>query len=90
LAFSPRAAELAERFPAAKVVPDQIYVEDGALWTSAGVIAGIDLALKLIEDDQVLSALARNDRDRRSDRAVHCIGWACRPHLSRNSWTSGG
>jgi transcriptional regulator GlxA family with amidase domain len=46
------AAELADRFPAAKVVPDQIYVQDGALYTSAGVTAGIDLALKLIEDDQ--------------------------------------
>ena len=45
------AAELAERFPAAKVMPDQIYVQDGALYTSAGVTAGIDLALKLIEDD---------------------------------------
>jgi transcriptional regulator GlxA family with amidase domain len=45
------AAELAERFPAVKVVPDQIYVQDGALYTSAGVTAGIDLALKLIEDD---------------------------------------
>jgi transcriptional regulator GlxA family with amidase domain len=45
------AAELAERFPAAKVVPDQIYVEDGSLYTSAGVTAGIDLTLKLIEDD---------------------------------------
>ncbi len=45
------AAELAERFPAAKVLPDQIYVQDGALYTSAGVTAGIDLALKLIEDD---------------------------------------
>jgi transcriptional regulator GlxA family with amidase domain len=45
------AAELAERFPAAKVVPDQIYVQDGNLYTSAGVTAGIDLALKLIEDD---------------------------------------
>jgi transcriptional regulator GlxA family with amidase domain len=45
------AAELAERFPAAKVVPDQIYVQDGALYTSAGVTAGIDLAMKLIEDD---------------------------------------
>jgi transcriptional regulator GlxA family with amidase domain len=45
------AAELAERFPAAKVVPDQIFIQDGALWTSAGVTAGIDLALKLIEDD---------------------------------------
>ncbi|WP_407175156.1 GlxA family transcriptional regulator [Bradyrhizobium sp. STM 3562] len=45
------AAELAERFPKAKVAPDQIFVQDGALWTSAGVTAGIDLALKLIEDD---------------------------------------
>lgn len=45
------ASELAERFPAVKVVPDQIYVEDGSLYTSAGVTAGIDLALKLIEDD---------------------------------------
>ncbi len=45
------AAELAERFPAANVIPDQIYIQDGALYTSAGVTAGIDLALKLIEDD---------------------------------------
>src|SRR6202044_1011357 len=45
------ASELAERFPAALIEPDRIYVEDGALWTSAGVTAGIDLALKLIEDD---------------------------------------
>jgi transcriptional regulator GlxA family with amidase domain len=45
------AAELAERFPEAKVAPDQIFVQDGALWTSAGVTAGIDLTLKLIEDD---------------------------------------
>ena len=45
------AAELAEKFPAARIEPDRIYVEDGALWTSAGVTAGIDLALKLIEVD---------------------------------------
>jgi transcriptional regulator GlxA family with amidase domain len=45
------ATELAERFPAANIVPDQIYVEDGPLWTSAGVTAGIDLTLRLIEDD---------------------------------------
>jgi transcriptional regulator GlxA family with amidase domain len=45
------AAELADRFPAAKVASDQIFVQDGSLWTSAGVTAGIDLALKLIEDD---------------------------------------
>ena len=45
------ATELAERFPEAEVIPDSIYVQDGALYTSAGVTAGIDLALKLIEDD---------------------------------------
>jgi transcriptional regulator GlxA family with amidase domain len=45
------AAELAEKFPAAKVTSDQIFVQDGSLWTSAGVTAGIDLALRLIEVD---------------------------------------
>jgi transcriptional regulator GlxA family with amidase domain len=45
------AAELAERFPAARVIPDQIFIKSGVLWTSAGVTAGIDLALKLIEED---------------------------------------
>src|ERR1700693_2973729 len=45
------AAELAARYPAAKVEPDQIYVKDGPLYTSAGVTAGIDLALRMVEDD---------------------------------------
>jgi transcriptional regulator GlxA family with amidase domain len=44
-------AELAGRFPAAQIAPDPIYVRDGDLWTSAGVTAGIDLALALVEDD---------------------------------------
>lgn len=42
---------LAEVAPAASVEPDQIYVRDGDRWTSAGVTAGIDLALALVEDD---------------------------------------
>lgn len=45
------AAELAERCPNSTIMPDAIYVHDGNLYTSAGVTAGIDLALKLIEDD---------------------------------------
>src|SRR5246127_4942158 len=45
------AAELAARYPAAHVEPDRIYVQDGPLYTSAGVTAGIDLALLLIEQD---------------------------------------
>jgi transcriptional regulator GlxA family with amidase domain len=44
-------ADLARRFPAVRVEPDPIFVQDGALWTSAGVTAGIDLALALVEED---------------------------------------
>jgi transcriptional regulator GlxA family with amidase domain len=43
--------ELARKFPAIRVEPDPIFVCDGALWTSAGVTAGIDLALALVEKD---------------------------------------
>ncbi|PWC57900.1 AraC family transcriptional regulator [Azospirillum sp. TSH7] len=42
------AQALAARFPDAKVEPDRIYVRDGRLVTSAGVTAGIDLALGLV------------------------------------------
>jgi transcriptional regulator GlxA family with amidase domain len=42
---------LASRYPSAHVLVDPIFVRDGALWTSAGVTAGIDLALALVEDD---------------------------------------
>ena len=44
-------AELARRFPLVRVEPDPIFVQDGTVWTSAGVTAGIDLALALVEED---------------------------------------
>lgn len=44
-------AELAQRFPAIRVESDPIFVRDGAIWTSAGVTAAIDLALALVEED---------------------------------------
>jgi len=44
-------AELARRYPALTVEPDQIFVRDGTVYTSAGVTAGIDLALALVEED---------------------------------------
>jgi transcriptional regulator GlxA family with amidase domain len=44
-------AELARRYPAVQVEPDPIFVRDGAVWTSAGVTAAIDLALALVEED---------------------------------------
>jgi transcriptional regulator GlxA family with amidase domain len=42
---------LAERHPNVEVDRDSIFVRDGDVWTSAGVTAGIDLALALVEDD---------------------------------------
>ena len=46
-----RAAELARAFPLVNVEPDRIFIRDGQVWTSAGVTAGIDLALALVADD---------------------------------------
>lgn len=43
--------ELAGIAPSAIVEEDPIYVRDGDVWTSAGVTAGIDLALALVEED---------------------------------------
>ncbi|GAA0333429.1 GlxA family transcriptional regulator [Actinoallomurus spadix] len=42
---------LEERFPSVEVDPDPIFVRDDPVWTSAGVTAGIDLALAMVEDD---------------------------------------
>ena len=42
---------LASRYPGTQVEPDAIYVRDGNTYTSAGVSAGIDLALALVEED---------------------------------------
>ena len=53
---------LARAFPAVKVEPDRIYVRDGDVYTSAGVTAGMDLALALVEEDcgrEIALAVAR-------------------------------
>lgn len=46
-----RADALAAAHPDTVVDPEPIYVRDGDLWTSAGVTAGIDLCLALVEQD---------------------------------------
>ena len=43
---------LARRFPGVTVDSDAIYVRDGPILTSAGVSAGIDLALAMVEEDE--------------------------------------
>ncbi len=42
---------LARKYPGVRVDPDPIFVRDGPVWTSAGVTAGIDLALAMVEED---------------------------------------
>lgn len=44
-------SEFARKFPMIRVEADPIFVCDGRIWTSAGVTAGIDLALALLEKD---------------------------------------
>ncbi len=46
-----RCEALARCFPRVRVEPDSIFINDGPIWTSAGVTAGIDLALALVEED---------------------------------------
>lgn len=46
-----RCAEFADRYPRVRLEPDPIFVQDGQIWTSAGITAGIDLALAMVEED---------------------------------------
>lgn len=55
-------AELAARYPDIRVEPDTLFIREGSLYTSAGVTAGMDLALALVEEDhgrEVALAVAR-------------------------------
>ncbi|WBO58960.1 helix-turn-helix domain-containing protein [Acidocella sp. MX-AZ03] len=45
------APELQQRYPLVRVEADRIFISDNNIWTSAGISAGIDLALALIEID---------------------------------------
>jgi transcriptional regulator GlxA family with amidase domain len=65
------AAELARRHPAVRVEPEPIFLRDGDIWTSAGVTAGMDLALALLEEDL--------DRDAALTIARHLVLFLRRP-----------
>jgi transcriptional regulator GlxA family with amidase domain len=56
------ARDLQARYPKIKVEEDRIFIVDGPVWTSAGMTAGIDLALAMVEKDlgaDVARAVAR-------------------------------
>ncbi|WP_197090806.1 AraC family transcriptional regulator [Bradyrhizobium sp. LTSP849] len=50
---------LAREFPNVKVDPDPIFLNDGPVWTTAGVTAGIDLTLSLVQQDHGAALSAR-------------------------------
>ena len=57
------ARELKQRFPKVKVDEDRIFINEGRIWTSAGMSAGIDLGLALVESDlgpETARSVARN------------------------------
>jgi transcriptional regulator GlxA family with amidase domain len=90
------AATLQRLYPPIQVDGDRIFIRDGTVWTSAGITAGIDLALALIEDD-----LGRDGPRRgswwytiggrvgsRSSRP--CWSWIRRPTASARRWPMHG
>jgi transcriptional regulator GlxA family with amidase domain len=46
-----RTRQFLEAYPSVKLEPDRIYVRDGNIWSSAGITAGIDLALAMVAED---------------------------------------
>jgi transcriptional regulator GlxA family with amidase domain len=46
-----RTRQFLNHYPNVKLEPDSIYVRDGNIWSSAGITAGIDLALAMVADD---------------------------------------
>jgi transcriptional regulator GlxA family with amidase domain len=54
-----RTDDFPRRFPQVRLEPDRIFIREGDVWTSAGITAGIDLALALIEDDLGASVARR-------------------------------
>lgn len=46
-----RTRDFIRRYPGVKLEPDRIFIRDGNIWTSAGISAGIDLALAMVTED---------------------------------------
>jgi len=66
------ADELAARFPAVRVTPEVLYIDEGPVLTSAGVAAGVDLCLYMVRSDY--GALAATEVSRRMVAPVHRAG----------------
>ena len=92
------ARELHARFPAVRVEDDRIFIKDGPVWTSAGMTAGIDLALAMVESDLGAEAARRSPGAwsfttvavvaSRSSR--RCSPWSRNQTPSRRRWPMPG
>jgi transcriptional regulator GlxA family with amidase domain len=47
-----RTKDVQKRYPAIRLEPDKIFVQDGMIWSSAGITAGIDLSLAMVSADE--------------------------------------
>ncbi len=65
------AAEFRERYPNVHLEPDTLFIRQRSLYTSAGVTAGMDLALAMVEED--------HGRDVALATARHLVMYLCRP-----------
>jgi transcriptional regulator GlxA family with amidase domain len=91
-----RARGMARDFPAVHVEPDRIWVRDGKFWTSAGITAGIDLALAMIAQDhgpeiardvaRQLVVYAQRPGGQTQHSALLDLGAAETPFAALNSW----
>jgi transcriptional regulator GlxA family with amidase domain len=91
-----RARQLTQRFPAVRVEPDRIWVRDGKFWTSAGITAGIDLALAMIAEDhgpeiardvaRQLVVYAQRPGGQTQHSALLELGTADAPFATLNAW----
>jgi len=92
------AESLASQYPSLKVEPDAFFVRDDPVWSSAGVSAGIDLALALVQDDcgrDVAMSVARQlvvymkrpgGQTQFSELLVHSSGNGSEPFAELHDW----
>src|ERR1700759_2059253 len=57
-----RTRQFLATYPKVKLEPDQIFVRDGQVWSSAGITAGIDLALAMVAEDHGEAVVAQTAR----------------------------
>ncbi len=83
------AAQLQRMFPKIRVDGDRIHIRDGTIWTSAGISAGIDLALALIDSDlgeaiaQATAAFMVVNHRRHGGQSQFAGGMASAPRTDR-------